>query len=87
MVYSANAKNVLLTHFGARYPKMPPFVVAPPQENVIPSHEPVVALAFDLMEMNLDQMWKMNAYLPAIEQCFLDSSEEGDQDLHAALEE
>lgn len=87
MVHSANARNVLLTHFGARYPKMPPFSLAPPQEREKESHEPIVALAFDLTEMDLDRMWKMNSYLPAIKQCFQDSSEEGDQDLHATLDE
>ena len=66
---------------------MPPFSLAPPQEREKESHEPIVALAFDLTEMDLDQMWKMNSYLPAIKQCFQDSSEEGDQDLHATLDE
>lgn len=79
------AKNLLLTHFSARYPKMPPSVVAPPEENTNEREDPTVALAFDLIEMELDQMWKMKLYLPAIEQCFRDSAEEGDEDMHAMV--
>lgn len=81
-----NAKNVLLTHFSARYPKMPPSVVASTDENTIERKDPVVTVAFDLAELDLDKMWKMNLYLPAIEQCFKDSMEEGDEDLHAIVE-
>ncbi len=81
-----NARNVLLTHFSARYPKMPPSIVAPLEENTTERKEPLVALAFDLMEIDLDKMWKANLYLPAIEQCFTDSAEEGDGDLHATVE-
>lgn len=81
-----NAKNVLLTHFSARYPKMPPSVVVSPEETTSKRKEPLVTLAFDLMEMDLDNMWKANLYLPAIEQCFKDSAEEGDEDLHTAVE-
>ncbi|KAF5362391.1 hypothetical protein D9756_002186 [Leucocoprinus leucothites] len=80
-----NAKNVLLTHFSARYPKMPPSILAPPEEKKTERGGPLVTLAFDLAEMDLDQMWKMNLYLPAIEQCFKDSSEEGDEDLYATV--
>lgn len=81
-----NAKNVLLTHFSARYPKMPPSVIASPEENTSERKDPLVTLAFDLAEMDLDNMWKMNLYLPAVEQCFKDSSEEGDEDLHEVME-
>ncbi|KAF9454406.1 hypothetical protein P691DRAFT_717421 [Macrolepiota fuliginosa MF-IS2] len=70
-----NAENVLLTHFSARYPKMPPSVVVPPEENMAEQKGPLVTLAFDLAEMDLDDMWKMNLYLPAIEQCFKDSAD------------
>ncbi|KXN86195.1 Zinc phosphodiesterase ELAC protein 2 [Leucoagaricus sp. SymC.cos] len=80
-----NADNVLLTHFSARYPKMPPSILAPPDENTTERKDPLVTVALDLAEMDLDNMWKMNLYLPAIEQCFKDSLEEGDEDLYAAI--
>ncbi|EKM81596.1 hypothetical protein AGABI1DRAFT_105131 [Agaricus bisporus var. burnettii JB137-S8] len=143
----AKAKNVLLTHFSARYPKIIPMTSKPqavategeeimaqqpentigreepiaqmqettleggdvlvqpqeytvereiqtmqnirqetvvqPQENTFQGEEPVVALALDLAEMSLDKIWKMNMYLPAIEQCYDDSKEEGDEDIPA----
>jgi ribonuclease Z len=82
-----NAKNILLTHFSARYPKMPPSVIAPLEENTAERKDPLVTLAFDLVELDLDKMWKMNLYLPAIEKCFKDSAEEGDDDLHAMIPE
>lgn len=57
--------------------------VVQPQENTFQGEEPVVALALDLAEMSLDKIWKMNMYLPAIEQCYDDSKEEGDEDIPA----
>lgn len=46
--------------------------------------EPLAALVFDLAEKDLDQMWKMNLYLPTIEQYLKDSTKEG-EDLHATV--
>jgi ribonuclease Z len=57
-----------------------------PLENTFKEGEPVVALALDLAEMSLDKMWKMKLYLPAIEQCYNDSMEEGDEDMQAIEE-
>jgi ribonuclease Z len=75
-----NAENILLTHFSARYPKMPPSIVKPserqPSEN--DEKEPTVGLAFDHANIQLGEFWKLNMYLPAIEQSFSDTVEEGD---------
>jgi ribonuclease Z len=67
---SMNAKNILLTHFSARYPKMPPSAL---RLSVTSSEKqrPVLALAFDQARMRIGDMWKMNYYLPVIERSFL----------------
>lgn len=57
-----------------------------PYENTFEEGEPVVALALDLAELSLDKIWKMNLYLPAIEQCYTDSMEEGDEDMEVIEE-
>ncbi|OCH93318.1 hypothetical protein OBBRIDRAFT_790349 [Obba rivulosa] len=67
-----NAEKVLLTHFSARYPKMPPSVFS---ENSFP-----LAIALDFARMKIGDLWKFNAYLPAIEHCFEETAEEGDED-------
>lgn len=63
-----NAENVLLTHFSARYPKMPPSAFS---ETSFP-----LAIALDFARMNISDLWKLNAYLPAIEHCFIETAEE-----------
>ncbi|KAJ7132307.1 hypothetical protein C8R44DRAFT_612294 [Mycena epipterygia] len=74
-----NAENVLLTHFSARYPRMPPsFGIAPTDS--ADEREPVVALAFDHANLTIGSIWKLNMYLPAIQQAFTDTSEEGDEE-------
>ncbi|KAJ7102976.1 hypothetical protein C8R43DRAFT_230388 [Mycena crocata] len=77
-----NAENVLLTHFSARYPRMPPPVGTVPRssDSATPRREPVVALAFDHTNLTLGSMWKLNMYLPAIQQTFADTSEEEDEE-------
>lgn len=76
-----NAENILLTHFSARYPKMPPSGVAKLSE-IEESHrkEPVIALAFDHANLTIGKMWMLNYYLPAAEQSFKDTAEEGDEE-------
>lgn len=74
-----NAENVLLTHFSARYPRMPPsFGIA--STDSVDEREPVVALAFDHVNLTIGSIWKLNMYLPAIQQAFADTSEEGDEE-------
>ncbi|KAF9038581.1 hypothetical protein BJ165DRAFT_1352473 [Panaeolus papilionaceus] len=76
-----NAKNILLTHFSARHPKMPPSVVE--QEKLRSKDDPVVAPAFDLTSLTIGSLWKMKHYLPALEMNFNDTK---DQDEEAGAE-
>lgn len=81
LISSMNAENLLLTHFSARYPKMPPSSFATPRKSENSrQREPVLALAFDHANIAIKNLWKMNFYMPAIEQSFRDTAEEGDQD-------
>ncbi|KAG5640501.1 hypothetical protein DXG03_008289 [Asterophora parasitica] len=79
-----NAEHILLTHFSARYPKMPPASIMKPSHT--PSgegraKEPIIALAFDHANLTIGNMWKVNYYLPALEQSFRDTvAEEGDEE-------
>jgi ribonuclease Z len=73
-MYSMNAQNILLTHFSARYPKMPPSV------SERQAGDPVVAFAFDHANIKIGDMWKMDAYARAIEQSFIDIADiEGEE--------
>ncbi|KAF8166655.1 hypothetical protein K438DRAFT_1857115 [Mycena galopus ATCC 62051] len=75
-----NAENVLLTHFSARYPRMPPSLGIARPAGEPGAREPVVALAFDHANLTLRNMWKLNMYLPAIQQTFADTSDEEDEE-------
>ncbi|THH32553.1 hypothetical protein EUX98_g1639 [Antrodiella citrinella] len=55
------ASNIMLTHFSARYPKMPPAIV-----NKSDSKTNVV-LAFDHARVRFGDMMKLRTYLPALE--------------------
>ena len=82
-LYRMNAQNTLLTHFSARYPKMPPSAAVPTlNAHGETSREPILALAFDHASIAIGDMWKMNLYLPAIEQSFSDIVEGDDEILH-----
>ncbi|KAG2141301.1 hypothetical protein DEU56DRAFT_275902 [Suillus clintonianus] len=71
---SMNAQNILLTHFSARYPKMPPSI------SERQAGDPVVAFAFDHANIKIGDMWKMSSYTRAIEQSFIDISDiEGEE--------
>lgn len=71
---SMNAQNILLTHFSARYPKMPPSV------SERQAGDPIVAFAFDHANIKIGDMWKMGAYARAIEQSFIDIADiEGEE--------
>ncbi|EIW77124.1 hypothetical protein CONPUDRAFT_139171 [Coniophora puteana RWD-64-598 SS2] len=74
-----NARNTLLTHFSARYPKMPPSVLGHAAST------PVLALAFDHGTIRIGDMWKANAYLPAIEQSFVDTQAEEGEDVDEVM--
>ena len=95
------AKHILLTHFSARYPKMPPLAIGkaePDNEPVVlvssdvgdiskrsrlPSRaaDPDIVVAFDHLNLTIGDMWKVNHYLPAIEQSFQDTLEHGDEEV------
>lgn len=77
------ASNILLTHFSARYPKMPPSGLKPRASG---STEPTVAVAFDHVNLTIGNMWKIGYYLPALQQSFYDTIEEGDEEEAAAIE-
>ena len=61
-----NAQKLLLTHFSARYPGMPPRQGG----NGDGSARPLVGIAFDYARIRLGDFWKLNAYLPAIQHAF-----------------
>lgn len=67
------ARNTLLTHFSARYPNIPPSVVTEHNPG-----DPTLALALDHANIKIGEIWKMNAYIKAIEQSFADLEDEND---------
>ncbi|KAG6909380.1 hypothetical protein DXG01_000823 [Tephrocybe rancida] len=72
------AEHVLLTHFSARYPKMPPSALRRPANG---DFRPIVALAFDHANFKIGDMWKASYYLRALEQSFKETvAEEGDEE-------
>ncbi|BGP51089.1 hypothetical protein JCM10450v2_007018 [Rhodotorula kratochvilovae] len=58
------ARHLLLTHFSARYPKLPPLSTAAASSDL---PRPVVATAFDLMTLRLDEFWKVERYRDAMD--------------------
>ncbi|TCD68735.1 hypothetical protein EIP91_009881 [Steccherinum ochraceum] len=78
-----NARNIMLTHFSARYPKMPPAVL---QMNDADPNTTIV-LAFDHAQVRIADMPKLKAYLPALEKFFGDvASVEEDAEEAAVIE-
>ena len=57
---SMSAQHILLTHFSARYSKLPI------TEKRSPS-DPVIFPAFDHLDMSIGNMWKMSHYIPVLE--------------------
>ncbi|GAA5921129.1 hypothetical protein JCM1841_002430 [Sporobolomyces salmonicolor] len=60
------ARHLLLTHFSARYPKLPPLSSAASSDGA-GAHHPVIATAFDLITLRLDEFWKMERYRDAMD--------------------
>ncbi|KAG0643688.1 hypothetical protein HOY80DRAFT_1020082 [Tuber brumale] len=54
------AKNIILTHFSQRYPKLP--ILSAVEENV-----PEVLIAFDLCRVRLGDVKRFGAFIPALE--------------------
>ena len=79
-----NAKNLLLTHFSTRYPHMPTYLSRPGSpargQKSSSGEGPVVAPALDHARVRVGDMWKLRAYVRAIEQSFHDTFEEGDSE-------
>lgn len=63
-LHSMRARHLLLTHFSARYPKLPPLSTASASSDL---PRPVVATAFDLMTLRLDEFWKVERYRDAMD--------------------
>ncbi|KAJ7173690.1 hypothetical protein C8R46DRAFT_1083687 [Mycena filopes] len=57
-------------------PPSPTMRTSPPRSG----REPVVALAFDHVNLTIGSMWKLNMYLPAIQQAFADTSDEAEEE-------
>lgn len=71
------ARHCLLTHFSARYPKLPPVTRADPSSPE-GTFEPTVAIAFDLCTLRLDEFWKMERYRTAMDLLFAWDEEDDD---------
>ncbi|GAA5968545.1 hypothetical protein JCM11641_007673 [Rhodosporidiobolus odoratus] len=68
------ARHLLLTHFSARYPKLPPVSTY----TSTTSHRPVIATAFDLMTLALSDFWRVEKYRDAMDALLSwDEAEEG----------
>ncbi|KAL0575576.1 hypothetical protein V5O48_006392 [Marasmius crinis-equi] len=86
------ARNILLTHFSARYPKIITYKSkqwhsdqGTEEEKVeeITGFDPdegVVAIAFDHADMKIGDMWKINYYLPALQSSFQQTVAEDGED-------
>ncbi|KAK0501702.1 hypothetical protein EDD18DRAFT_1431713 [Armillaria luteobubalina] len=71
------AENILLTHFSARYPKLP--------SSGARQQEGVVVHAFDHASLTIGNMWKLKHYLPAVVQSLKDTEDEDDQEADDAI--
>ncbi|KAF9006200.1 hypothetical protein BDQ17DRAFT_1352945 [Cyathus striatus] len=79
------AENILLTHFSARYPKLPPSMVNSVGDIESFREGPILALAYDHARLTIGNMWKLGYYLPALEKTVEDTAEEqGDAEELAA---
>ncbi|KAH9852566.1 hypothetical protein C2E23DRAFT_826150 [Lenzites betulinus] len=68
------AQKLLLTHFSARYPGMPPREGRGSPGGHVGG--PIVGIAFDYARIRLGDMWKLNTYLPVIHEMFNEFGEE-----------
>ncbi|KAF9478239.1 hypothetical protein BDN70DRAFT_58947 [Pholiota conissans] len=81
-----NAQNILLTHFSARYPKIPPFILR--DQNLLrvtPAtyrKDGFIVPAFDYLNLTIGDMWKMQFYLRPLVQAIHEGGEiEQDDDI------
>lgn len=69
---SMSAQHILLTHFSARYTKIPSTEKS--------SSDPVIVPAFDHLDMSIGTMWKMSHYIPVLERNVSETPEDdGDE--------
>ncbi|TFK47540.1 hypothetical protein OE88DRAFT_1665716 [Heliocybe sulcata] len=68
-----NAENILLTHFSARYPELSTSLT-------VETTRPTIGVACDHARIRIGDMWKLNAYLPAIQGSLEEVEEEVDDD-------
>lgn len=76
------AAVTLLTHFSQRYPKMARMNLDKQEGETSEEKEkrPIVAIGMDLLELEMNEMWKMERYLPAMEVLFQADSYVGGED-------
>jgi ribonuclease Z len=74
------AENILLTHFSARYPKMPQSEAAQDSLDSRNYPTPPFGIAFDHSKIRIREMPKLHAYLPAIGRYFDETAEEQEKD-------
>jgi len=74
------AKNTFLTHFSARYPKMPPYMLnaRPNPDNY--AKENFIVTAFDHLNMTIGDMWKMQFYVEPMTRNFREIDEDPGSD-------
>jgi len=78
------AKKILLNHFSQRYPKIP----KSRQKDVAEADGSVISISYDLMGVQIGQMWRMAYYLDAAELLFkCEEDEEAEGDVTKAVEE
>lgn len=65
------ADNILLTHFSARYPKLPPSLTRSSDLD-IQARKPVVAVGVDLGRYEMRDLGKMAFYLEALEKSIVE---------------
>ena len=71
-----SAQHILLTHFSARYSRLPSTKRRRPSD-------PVIFPAFDHLDMSIGNMWKMSHYIPVLEGNVSETREEDDDDEQA----
>lgn len=71
---NAQAKVTLLTHFSQRYPQMARLGGGSSNNSSSSSSSssttPILTIGMDMLSLNMNDMWKMNKYLPAMEVLF-----------------
>ncbi|KAH9479322.1 tRNAse Z TRZ4, mitochondrial [Psilocybe cubensis] len=75
-----DAKNIVLTHFSARYPKMPPYLT---KNTPTPSNfamQNAIVPTFDHVNLTIGDMWKMQFYMPSVNHNFSDTFDQDEDD-------